>query len=347
VDGLAPSGPVPARFAATSVTFVSTDEAFVLGTAPCAVAPCTSIVRTLDRGASWRGLPAPKQTVGQLGTPSVWGIRFASPQHGFVFGDGLWESTDGGERWASADKPRGAILSLATIDGQVLALTAQCTAAGGCAQPAFLWRRLLGGGAWTAVVKMGVAVGQDPTDLIATHVGAAAVLDGTSVLVTNNGGVSVAVHPTPCTTLGAGLAGSVAVTSRTGLALLCIGQGFMSHTIKRVYVSADSGAHWTKAGGPSTVGDGGTLAAATPSQLAIATLSAASWLFYSGSAGSTWKIVLTDGDGGMGWADLGFTTSADGVVVHGPAIDDGNTSARPGQLLLTENAGRSWHVIRF
>jgi hypothetical protein len=277
----------------------------------------------------------------------VWGIRFASPQRGFVFGDGLWGSTDGGEHWTSADKPRGSILSLAIIDGQVLALTEQCTTAGSCVQPAFLSRRPLGGGAWTAVAKVGIAGGQDPTDLIATHAGVAAVLEGTSVLVTSNGGVSVAVHRTPCTTPGVSLASSVAVTSLTGLALLCVGQGFMSHTIKQVYVSADSGARWTKAGVPSTVGDGGILAAATPRQLAIATLSAASWLFYSGSAGVNWKIVLTDGDGGIGWADLGFTTSADGVVVHGPAIDDGNTGGRPGQLLLTGDAGATWHVNRF
>jgi hypothetical protein len=43
---------VPAGFAATSVTFVSADEAFVLGTAPCAKAPCTSIACTLDRSRS-------------------------------------------------------------------------------------------------------------------------------------------------------------------------------------------------------------------------------------------------------------------------------------------------------
>jgi hypothetical protein len=229
----------------------------------------------------------------------------------------------------------------------VLALTAQCTVTSGCALPAFLSRRPLGGGAWTAVAKMGISVGQDPTDLIATHAGSAAVLDGTAVLVTGNGGVSIAVHPTPCTTTGVSRATSVAVTSPDGLALLCIGQGFTGHTIKQVYLSSDSGAHWIKAGAPSPVGDGGTLAAATTSQLAIATESAASWLFYSGNAGSTWKIVLTDGDGGMDWADLGFTTFADGVVVHGPAIDDGNSSGRPGQLLLTENVGATWHVIHF
>ena len=49
-----PGGPVPAGFTATSVTFVSAQEAFVLGTAPCSHVPCTSIVRTVDRGASWR-----------------------------------------------------------------------------------------------------------------------------------------------------------------------------------------------------------------------------------------------------------------------------------------------------
>src|SRR5215471_6694778 len=84
-------GPVPGGFAATSVTFVSPREAFVLGTAPCSHAPCTSIVRTLDRGASWRGLPAPVVPLGQPASitgPAVWGIRFATPAHGFVFGNG-------------------------------------------------------------------------------------------------------------------------------------------------------------------------------------------------------------------------------------------------------------------
>src|SRR5262249_43540441 len=60
-------GPVPPGFVATSVTLVSTQEAFVLGTAPCAHAPCTSILRTLDRGATWRGLPAPVAPIGHPG----------------------------------------------------------------------------------------------------------------------------------------------------------------------------------------------------------------------------------------------------------------------------------------
>src|SRR6202041_195206 len=137
-------GPVPTGFAAASVTFVSPDEAFVLGTAPCAKAPCTSILRTLDRGANWRGLPAPVAPLAapsEVAGPAVWGIRFANPLDGFVFGNGLWETTDGGEHWASAASPGSSIESLEVIDGQVLAVTATCTPDGGCGQTGTLMRR--------------------------------------------------------------------------------------------------------------------------------------------------------------------------------------------------------------
>ena len=66
--------------------------------------------------------------------PAVWGIRFANPSDGFVFGNGLWETTDGGEHWTSAASPGGSIRSLEIIDGQVLALTAVCTPNDGCGQ---------------------------------------------------------------------------------------------------------------------------------------------------------------------------------------------------------------------
>ena len=57
------TGPVPAHFAARSVTFVSPSEGFLLGTAPCAVHPCTSLVRTLNRGTAWAGLRAPRASL--------------------------------------------------------------------------------------------------------------------------------------------------------------------------------------------------------------------------------------------------------------------------------------------
>ena len=347
VGAMASAGPVPARFAATSVTFVSPEEAWVLGTAPCAHAPCTSIVRTLDRGRSWVGLPAPLAAVGppgQASPPAVWGIRFATPGHGFVFGDGLWETTDGGGHWIRDAQPGGSILSRAILGGQVLALTA-ASAPGGCPRPAVLERRALGGGRWTAVAKVAVGNLIDATDLIATQAGVAAFVNGHDVLVTGDDGLTFSVSPVPCPALGQ--VPSVAVTSPHGLAVLCTGEGYTGHTLKQVYVSRDDGAHWARAGVPSPAGDGGTIAATGAGQLAIATESAASWLFYSGDAGSNWRIVYIAGDGGMGWADLGFTTATDGVVVHGPANADGNSTQRPGQLLFTSDGGTTWHQVSF
>ena len=341
-------GPVPAGFAATSVTFVSTQEAFVLGTAPCSHAPCTSIVRTLDRGATWRGLPAPVVPLGQPAqtpAPAVWGIRFATPAHGFVFGDGLWESTDGGEHWAQAAGPPGAIMSLEVIDGQVLAVTAACSAGSGCQSEGSLERRPLGGGAWQQVIAVKVTGAE--TGLIATQARVAAALDGTSVIVTTDGGLSTASHPTPCTTLGVAYADAVAVTGPDSLALLCAGQGAMGSVDKTVYVSSDLGQHWTQAGVAPRGGDPTGLAGATPEQLTIMAASGASWLYYSGDGGAQWGTAYEVGDGGAGFNDLGFTTTSDGVVVRAPARTDGNGDGSPGQLLLTSNGGATWQRVSF
>ncbi len=57
-----PGGPVPKGFVAKDLTFVSTRTGWLLGTAPCTVAPCTSIVRTIDSGRTWIGIPAPRPT---------------------------------------------------------------------------------------------------------------------------------------------------------------------------------------------------------------------------------------------------------------------------------------------
>lgn len=338
-------GPVPSGFAATSVTFVSTQEAFVLGTAPCAKAPCTSILRTLDRGVSWNGLPAPVVPLGdaQAGTdsPAVWGIRFASPEVGFVFGNGLWETTDGGEQWAAAASPAGSIKSLEVIDGQVLALTDVCTGNGGCALSGNLVRRPLSGGSWQQVASV-----SEPGS-IATQARVAAVLDGGSVIVTANGGLSTATRATPCTGGELSAAAAVTVTGGNGLALECAGDAAAGSVDKTVYVSDDLGASWQKAGSPSRGGDPESLSAGSPAQLVAAAASGASMLYYSGDGGAQWSTAYYAGDGGLGFNDLGFTTATDGVVVYAPVLSDSNEEGRPGKLLLTSNGGASWQAVSF
>ncbi len=333
-------GPVPSGFAATSVTFVSTQEAFVLGTAPCSDAPCTSIVRTLDRGTSWVGLPAPVVPLGQAFSSTgsaVWGIRFANPEVGFVFGNGLWETTDGGEQWTAVTSPQGSILDLEVIDSQVLALTAS----GGSAQTGTLWRQPLSGGAWQLVTQV------SGPHTIATQGAVAAVLDGSSVIVTGNGGLSIATHALPCTTPTVGTPVAIAVTSPDGLALLCAGGAAMGSVEKTVYVSSDLGATWAKAGTAPLGGDPISISAANPDQLVVAAASGASELYYSANGGASWTTAYYIGDGGAGFNDLGFTTTSDGVVVRAPAISDANGEGRSGQLLLTGGGGATWQVVNF
>ncbi|HET9081078.1 MAG TPA: hypothetical protein VFO01_11280 [Trebonia sp.] len=343
IPAIPAGGPVPAGFAATSVTFVSSDEAFVLGTAPCAHAPCTSIVRTLDRGATWTGLPAPAVPLGDpytAMTPAVWGIRFANPERGFVFGNELWMTTDGGKRWSAIAGPGGSLADLEVIDGQVLALSYVCSPQSGCPQLGTLYRRALSGGPWSAVTRVSGA------RVIATQARVAAVLDNGKVVVTGDGGLAFAEHAIPCDTQTTA-ASAVAVTGPGSLALLCAGGAAMGSVQKTVYVSYNLGVTWSKAGSPPFGGDPWEISAGVPAQLTVAAVSGASWLYYSADGGSHWSVAYKAINGGAGFNDLGFTTTADGVAVSGPVYQDGDSYGQPGQLLLTSDGGASWTAVRF
>jgi hypothetical protein len=273
--------------------------------------------------------------------PAVWGIRFANPSVGFVFGNGLWQTTDGGEHWSSAPSPGGSIESLEVIDDQVLAVTSPCASGGGCGQQGELERRPLAGGAWQAVTKV------SGTGVIATQARVAALLDGDAVVVTGNGGISITARSGPCSTAGVEAPESIAVTGPTSLAVLCAGNGAAGSVDKTVFVSDDLGAHWTTAGSPARGGDPEQLAAGSTSRLVASAASGASMLYYSADGGAQWSTAFSRGDGGLGFNDLGFTTPTNGVVVYGPALSDNNAESRPGDLLLTSNGGATWQPVSF
>ena len=277
----------------------------------------------------------------EVAGPAVWGIRFANPSDGFVFGNGLWETTDGGERWTPAASPGGSIESLEVIDGQVLAIAGTCTAQRRVRADRHPERRPLAGRR-LAGGHAGVRPGA-----IATQARVAAVLDGDAVIVTANGGISTVNHSGPCSTAGIDAPVSLAVTGPNGLALLCAGNGAAGSVDKTVYVSDDLGAHWTKAGSPARGGDPEGMSAGSASQLVVAAASGASMLYHSADGGAQWTTAYYEGDGGLGFNDLGFTTPADGVVVYGPALSDNNAESRPGWLLLTSNGGASWQPVSF
>jgi hypothetical protein len=256
-----------------------------------------------------------------------------------VFGNGLWATTDGGEHWTAAPGPGGSIVDLEVIDGQLLALTDRCTQAG-CSPAETLERRALSGGPWSAITQVTNA------RVIATQGRVAAVLDNGSVVVTTDGGLTSATHATPCdSTAAAGSA--VAVTGPGSLDLLCGGDAAAGSVVKTVYASGDLGATWVKAGSPPFAGDPWGISGGTLAQPVVAAASGASWLYYSPDGGAQWLVVFKAGDGGAGFNDLGFTTTADGVAVYGPVYQNSDTYGMPGKLLLTSDGGASWRMVGF
>ena len=347
VSSLPAGGPVPAHSSATSVTFVSTQTSYVLGTAPCAHRPCTEILRTRDRGGSWVGLPAPHERVSRPDGVGLWGLRFANPRHGFAFGVGLWETNNGAASWRPATAPARVVVDLAiTHGGELVALAAPCRfGTTGCSGLLTIYRRSVSGGSWHAVAATD---GSAFDESIAAHGSTVWVLAGTQLWISTDGGRSFRLHRQPCAKKAGALPALTSVADAGAHSyLLCTGQGFLSHTVKFVFRTPGTHSRWGLVSKPPTPGDAGLLAAGSDQAIVIATASAASWLYLSRDSGRHWAMPLTFLDGGEGWGDLGFTTASDGVVIHGPAQTDGGSANFPGQLELTADGGRTWQTSTF
>jgi photosystem II stability/assembly factor-like uncharacterized protein len=339
-------GPVPAGTTATSVSFISTQTGWVLGTARCAHRPCSMILRTEDRGQTWVGLPAPRERISAPEGSGLWGLRFADANRGFAYGNGIWQTTNGGASWARVSSPGRFVFSLEAVqDRELVAVTAACSLGGGsCRHKLSVFHRPIAGGRWRRVARSGPQAFEAS---IAVHGGAVWVLTGQRLFHSSNAGRIFSPYAQPCPRHGASLPLPASLADDgPHVYLLCVGQGFTSHTVKYVYRTRGNGSGWRLVGRPPAEGDGGELAAGSDRAIMLATYSAASWLFRSQDSGRRWRTPLTQADGGLGWSDLGFTTPRDGVVVQGPARRDGG-GVRPGELLLSSDGGQTWHAVQF
>lgn len=343
-------GPVPPKTSATSVTFVSTQTAFVLGTAPCPHKPCSAILHTTNRGSSWVGLPAPLEGVSYPGGPGLWGLRFADPNHGYAFGDGLWQTSNGAASWTHATAPGRLVDTLEAVqDRELVAVTSSCGPTSmNCTNSLSLYHRPIIGGSWQRILTVGPPGAYGA--YIDVHHNVVWVLMAGKLFVSTDGGLTFKSHGVPCNVHATGNTfGSPDSIADDGshTYLLCTGEAAAGHTIKTVYRTTGTSSGWTQTGQPPTGGDGGTLAAGSDQAIVIASSSGASMLYRSTDGGHDWNSPLSYGDGGLGWADLGFTTATDGVVIHGPANTDGGSADFPGQLLLTDDGGHTWHAVSF
>ena len=336
------SGPVPSGFRPASVTFVSAARGWVLGTAPCAHRPCTSIVRTLDGGHTWQGIPAPRTPL--LTNPGATGggvlsLRFADARDGWAYGTQLWSTHNGGSSWHRVTLPvsRPSVLALEAAGGRVWALIGHRTSSGPVTAIRLYWAAV-GSDRWHAGP---LVPGAYELVLHGSHtwIVAATGAAQTPHLWTLHG-LTLSRLSIPCTAAEAGGGGQLAAASATGLLFVCAGQPGLGSSPKRAYVSSDGGHRWTRRGAPSRGGDLYSNAYPSPGSAFVAAASGASFLYGSFDGARQWRSVLTLFDGGLGWSDFGFTTATQGVAVEG-------RPPQPSRLWMTRDGGHTWSAVAF
>ena len=334
-------GPVPTGFTARSVTFVSDRQAYVLGDAPCRPALCTSVVRTLDGGRSWRGVPAPRAPLPAL-APTAWPesrdtvrqIRFATGRDGYAYGGGLWTTHDGARTWRRVSG-LDTVLDL-EVDGRTAyAVVGHCTGLGAC--------------------HSGLLASSVSADMFRPVIGLAPrPVGGLDGAVSTGGGTSVFsldharyVHRAasgwtriaePCRPLDGSV---VAPASGSTLSAYCA-EGAAGSVYLSIRHSTDLGRHWTTGSGPALRLPNGLTALTAGSATTLAAAAAhpdlGGGLSVSRDGGRTWSAVPTPGKS-IGWRYVGARSATALVALVDPPAPT---------LWTSDTAGRTWtvHPIR-
>ncbi len=345
------TGPVPRGFRPWSVSYVSSSVGFLLGDAPCRRPPCTSLVVTGDGGRTWRGLPAPRaplpanRLVVGPAPGQVSEVRFANPSDGWVFGDALYATHDGGRHWQrqTFSLPAGelAVLDVETDGRTAYALAATCGSAGSRCKPHPLYQTPVSADDWRPVP--GVASGSHPYggDLaLSGQHGLVILLDPPTsrAWAYRSSSWTPAAIP-PCAT-GPPPSAVAASASTARLVAFC-GEGAAGSLYLSPWVSDDSGATWRKVADGSARVPGGVLSVAAASSTLL--------LVAAGNPdlGGT---VLRSTDGGRTFAEAGLPRLATGWWYVG-ARTATSLVALPGSpdgsVWSSRDGGRTWQSYRF
>lgn len=353
-----PSGPpVPANFAPSSVTFVSTNLGWAIGQAGtpghCQDKNpdiCTSIVRTDNAGKSWVGGPAPK-TTGPNGPSGVSGIRFLEGRNGWAFGPELWATHDGGQTWTQVNTGGQRVTDLETAGNRAYALWARCTGtsssgfADGCTSYTLMttlassdnWTPV--GGATSGLTNQGATTSGMIT--LTKTTGYLAAPDGTLYSGPLDGSAWQKAGTLPCqpgTPQANGLPAHALLTtiSPTRLAAFC-GPSLTPTTPPKVYTSTDSGALWTESAADWTgASDHGLPVSFTAAPDGVLIMATTTGIYRLAPGGAHWRPVNVAGQQAPsgGFSYVGMTTSEQGVAI--PA----DTSLH--EIWMTFDGGDTW-----
>ena len=346
--GIAPvvtAAPVPSHFEPGSVSFISASKGFLLGTSPCAHAPCTALLETTNGGKQWAkvaGPGAPFASQASRSPQSVSQVVFANAADGWAYGESLWATYDGAASWQRVNLG-GLVFSLASSAGVVYAVVGSCSpGVGGCQTPTLrLEMATIGSSSWQSVpgvagygswALLAVSGGSAWVSLSPRHFGAALIWTSA------DGGANWHSLPDQCyqpkqATDLAGLAspgGSVVFE-------LCAGDPGAGQEGKSLRVSSNGGSTTHLVSQLPLGGLASGIAVAGSQHVFVTAASGASDVYRSSNGGRTWA-TRTFNDGGAGLYDFRFVTPSFGVAVEGQP-QDGSSS-----LLVTNNGGVSWAV---
>jgi photosystem II stability/assembly factor-like uncharacterized protein len=341
---------LPVGFKAQSLSWLSPDQGWILGSAPCGQTTCATVIETTDGGATWK-------TLGTLGAPltlqkptGVTEVRFADALHGWAFLPSLWQTTDGGETWTRQGPPGGGhqVLALAGDPEGVYAVVSPCLLGHICSQPVTLWRTMPGQGSWTQV-PIELRVTTSPIFLAVTgvvaYVGIAACLvcpPEPDILDATVDGTNWSSRPDPCVPDDLEVLSGIAPVTGTRVALLCLGDPGFGQAEKRVLRSKDSGQTTQPAGRTPYEGITSQISAAPDGALVVSSFGVLSFI-YLNTGGRTWTTPVTYNDAGQGWNDIAFTSNEVGFIIHAPVFCCGGHGT--GELWETTDGGVTWAPV--
>ncbi len=349
-----PAGGAPSSFQVLSMTFVSDQRGWALGTVACGSGRCAALLGTTNGGATWHRLAAPAKRAGGVYNtcssrqPCISQVRFATPLIGYAFGPSLFQTTDGGRHWRQV--PRPSIGSLEIADGNVVAVT---SSGQGCSGMPYQVRQApVGSTAWQTLAAPPIIMicppllyrQGDRLVLVAYGNAAGGVRASAGMAGSGDDGATWTRLTDQCGGKD-GYAAAVTIAPPDVLVLLC------RHQMPSA--SGDFGAPWVRvsqdggtgfgpdrpvaaAGGlPTKHVDGYQIAAASASRLlVVATSQHGDRAYLSENGGRTWSSTLR-------------TPGSDAIILVG--FEDPLTAriAEGDQVWTTRDGGQHWTANTF
>jgi photosystem II stability/assembly factor-like uncharacterized protein len=342
-------------FRALSMTFVSDQQGWALGTVKCGTARCLALLGTTDGGSSWQELTAPTMHAGGVystcpaGTPCVQQIRFATPQIGYAYDPSLLTTTDGGSTWQQQTGTN--VSSLEAADGTVVRVISNSM---GCSGTKYrVQSAAVGSASWHTLSTMPfsqicppVLYRQGERLVLAAYGNPAGGVRATAQIGRSmDGGASWAIGLDKCGGKS-GYASGVALAPPDVLVLLCQDQ---APGAGNVY-----GPAWVRVStnGGATYGPDKTVPSVVPGTIREYQVAAASsrrlLVVETGQHGS--QVMLTE-NGGASWSStLGLTAglnSAAKVILVGYQDPLTCRIAAGDKVWTTGNGGQAWQQQQF